>query len=233
MLKRFLRVWSLIGLSVIALGIAGGCVSDEVGDQATFVLEELDKSLEPAGSIELEGKVLVYPADLPDLVSRVRSVDLESDRKELVKDYLTLQKQIGCILDDVEEAVENGTTVRCQGKVLVEEVGEHGLLGITEILEEIKNRDGEPAKREYLAGYLRAWDGIQRIDRVEESLAQMKRTNSIPLFGVLVKTIHRFPILYEGDELVPKKDVPDLLDQFRARDTDEARRALVRDYLER
>ena len=234
MLKPFLKRWSLLGLLVVALGIAGGCVSDEIANNADFVLEELNKTSAPAGSIKnLDGEMLIYAADLPDLVSGIRSVQLDSDKKDLVKDYLTLQERIDCILDDVGESAADDTTIRCQGKVLVEKKGEHGLLGISEMLEEVNGREGEVAKRDYLAGYLDNWDGIQRINRVEESLGQIKRTKSIPLFGTLVNAIHRFPILYEGDELVPRKDVSGLLDKYRALNTEEARRAMVMEYLER
>ena len=61
----------------------------------------------------------------------------------------------------------------------------------------------------------------------------MQRTNALPLFGSLVKAIHRFPILYEGEELVPREDITDLLDAFRASSTDEAQRATVLEYLEK
>ena len=172
-------------------------------------------------------------ADLPDLVSSIRSVNLEEDMKDLVMDYLTLQGRIDCILEEVQEASDNDTTIQCKGKVLVDKEGEHGLLGTSGILEEIDSRDGGPAKRDYLTAYLGRWDEIQQINRVEESLSQIKRSNAIPVFGTLIKAIHQFPILYEGDELVPRKDIPNLLEQYRARDTDEARRALVMEYLER
>ena len=115
----------------------------------------------------------------------------------------------------------------------MEKKADHGLLSTPEMLEEVSIREGELARRDYLAGYLRFWDEIQRIDRVEESLGQIKRTKAIPLFGALVNTIHRFPILYEGDELVPKKDVSGLLDKYSVLNTDEARRAMVMEYLER
>lgn len=233
MLKGSLRRWSFVGLLVVALGVTGGCVSDEVAANADFILQELDNSSAPAGAIELEGETLVRAADLPDLVSRVRSVSLEADKKDVVMDYLVLQERIDCILDNVEEAAADVTTIQCQGKVLVDKEGEHGLLGISEILEEFNSRQSEQAKRDYLVGYLSFWDEVERVNRVEESLAQMKRSNAIPLFGMLLKTIHRFPILYEGDELVPKKDIPKLLDQYRALDTDDAKRSLVTEYLGR
>ena len=233
MLKRFLRRWPIVGLLVLALGIAGGCVTNDIANNADLVLEEMAKSSAPAGSIEVEGETLVYSADLPDLVSDIRSVNLETDQKDLVIDYLTLQERIDCILDDIEVASDDNTTIRCQGKVLVDKEGDHGLPGTSDILEEIKSRDGGPAKRDYLTAYLGRWDEIQQINRVEESLAQIIRSNAIPVFGTLIKTIHQFPILYEGEELVPKKDISNLLDQYRARDTDAARRALVMEYLER
>ena len=233
MLKGFLRRWSFVGLLVVALGTAGGCVADEIANNADLVLEEMDRSPAPAGPIEFEGETLVYTADLPDLVSQIRSVNLTPDKKDLVMDYLTLQARIDCVLDEVEQAAEDDTAIQCKGKVLVDKNGEHGLLGISEMREEIVARTGGPAKRDYLTGYLVFWDEVQRIDRVEESLGQIKRSNAIPLFGTLLKAIHNFPILYEGDELVPKKDIPNLLDQYRARDTDDARRTLVREYLSR
>ena len=233
MLKGLLRRWSYMGLLVVALGVSAGCVTDEIAENADLILEELDGSSAPAGSIELEGETLVYQGDLPDLTGRVRSVSRIEDKKDLVMDYLTLQERIDCILDGVEEAVENGTTIQCQGKVLVWEMGEGGLMGVSELLEEIGAREGAPARRDYLTAYLAFWDEVQRIERVVESLGQMQRSNAIPLFGSLVKAIHRFPILYEGDELVPTEDIPALLDQYRVRDTDEARRDLVMEYLER
>ena len=233
MLKRILKRWSLLGLLVIALGIAGGCVADDIADNADFILEDLSKTSAPAGSIKFEGETLVYAADLPDLVNSIRSVQLDADKKDVVKDYLTQQERIDCILDDVEEAAADNTTVRCQGKILIEKKGKHGLLGISAMLEQVSSREGQIAKRDYLAGYLDFWDEIQRINRVEASLGQIKRTKSIPLFGTLVNSIHRFPILYEGNELVPRKDVPGLLDKYSVLNTDDARRAMVMEYLER
>jgi len=232
-LKLFFKRWWLLGLLVIALGVAGGCVADEIADNADFVLEELSNTSAPTSPIKLEGETLIYASDLPNLVNSVRSVELESEKKDLVKDYLTLQERIDCILDDVEEAVADDMNIRCQGKVLVEKKGEHGLLGISAMLEAVNVRDGQEAKRDYLATYLVFWDKIQRIDRVEESLGQIKRTRAIPLFGTLVNAIHRFPILHEGDELVPNEDIPNLLDKYRVLNTNEARRAMVIEYLER
>ena len=228
-----LRAWTLPALLVFALTAGTGCVTDDIAVNAELVLDEMQASSAPSGPIESEGMTLVYSDDLPDLVSSVRSVDPREDKLEMVRDYLTLQERIDCILEDVEKAAEDKTTIQCQGKVLIWEKGEHGLLGVSQILEEVKARDGGPPQRAYLADYLIFWDEVQRVERVVESLGQMQRSNSIPLFGALLKSIHRFPILYEGDELVPYSDVPGLLEQYRARDTDEARRDMVIEYLER
>ena len=230
---RVLRAWTLPAILVLVLSAATGCVTDEIAVNAELVLAEMDGSSAPSGPIESEEKVLVYTDDLPDLVEDVRSVNEQETKLELIRDYLTLQERIDCILEDVESAAEDNTTIQCQGKVLIWEEGEHGLLGVDQILEEVEARDGGPPQRAYLADYLVFWDEVQRVERVVESLGQMQRSNSIPLFGALLKSIHRFPILYEGDELVPYSDVPGLLEQYRARDTDEARRDMVIEYLER
>lgn len=232
MLKRYRKWLPLVGLLVIALWAAGGCASDEMAENATFVLGELEKASAPAGPIELEGKTLVRAADLPDLISGVGSADQESDKIIVVKKYLLLQQRIDCILKGVADAALNDKTVKCEGKVLVEKKGgEQGLLGVSEMLEAVNSKGDEMGKREYLRDYLGFWNEVQQVNHVEESLWQMKRTNAIPVFGPVVRAIHRFPIMYEGEELVPKKDVSKLLDQFRALDTDEARRALVTEYL--
>ena len=228
-----LRSWSIPALLLLFLVPATGCVTDEIATNAELVLDEIDAASAPSGNIEIDGSVLVYSDDLPDLVSGVRSVEVRDAKIDLVMDYLTLQERIDCILDNVEQAAEDSTTIQCQGKVLIWEEGEHGLLGVSQILDEVMARDGGPPQRAYLSDYLTFWDEVQRVERVVESLGQIQRSNSIPLFGSLLKSIHRFPILYEGDELVPYSDVPSLLEQYRARDTEDARRDMVKEYLER
>ena len=228
-----LRSWSIPALLLLLLASAAGCVTDEIATNAEVVLDEIDAASAPSGNIEIDGSVLVYSDDLPDLVSGVRSVDVREGKIDLVMDYLTLQERIDCILDNVEQAAEDEATIQCQGKVLIWVEGEHGLLGVSQILDEVKARDGGPPQRAYLSDYLSFWDEVQRVERVVESLGQIQRSNSIPLFGSLLKSIHRFPILYEGDELVPYSDVPGLLEQYRARDTEDARRDMVKEYLER
>ena len=59
-----------MGLLVAALGVSAGCVPNEIADNADLILEELDGSSSPTGSIEFEGETLVYQPDLPDLAGR-------------------------------------------------------------------------------------------------------------------------------------------------------------------
>ena len=59
----------------------------------------------------------------------------------------------------------------------------------------------------------------------------MKRTKDIPGFGTLVSAIHNFPIMYEGDILVPVEDISALIDEYHSHDAEEARRRTVSDYL--
>ena len=61
----------------------------------------------------------------------------------------------------------------------------------------------------------------------------MKRTKGIPVFGALVSAIHNFPIMYEGEILVPEEDIADLIDEYHSHDAEEARRQTVLDYLNR
>lgn len=231
--KRFLRRTSWLSLLAASLLFGAGCVADKTSDDADFILEELSNTHSQTGSIQLEGETLVFTADLPSLVASINSVQIGSDKKDIVREYLIIQNRIDCILDKVHEAIENNITIGCDGKILVEKQAKHGLAGTAEILKGITDREHETAKRDYLNTYLLMWDVVQRINRVEESLAQMTRTNSIPLFSTLVNSIHRFPILYEGDELVNKEDIPDLLDRFGSLDSDEAKRAMVTEYLSR
>lgn len=229
--KRFLRRTSYLSLLAASLLFGVGCVTDTTSDNADLVLEQLTNYPSQTGSIQLEGETLVFASDLPSLIENINSVQIGSEKKELVREYLIMQKRIDCIVDKVDEAAENDITIGCDGKILVDTKAKHGLASTSEILTEIRDREHETSKRNYLNDYLLEWDSVQRINRVEESLAQMTRTNSIPLFSTLVNSIHRFPILYEGDELVTREDIPELLDKFGTLDSDEARRAMVIEHL--
>lgn len=233
MFNRFLRRWPLIGLLVIALGLSAACVAEEFGEETDFILAELEKDSAPSGPLSFNDEVIVYAPDVPDLLADVRSAPVEADKREVVADYLTQQGRIDCILEDIEESAENDTDVACQGTILVKKKATDELPGVTEVLEGINTREDDPTKRGYLSDYITTWTANQRIDRVGESLEQMKRTKGIPVFGALVSSIHRFPIMYEGEILVPQEDISELTDEYHSYDTDDARKRVVSDYLNR
>ena len=233
MLNRLVRRWSLVGLIVIALGLSAACVADEYGEETDFILAELAKDSAPSGPLTFNDEVVVYAPDVPDLLADVRSASLEEDKREVVSDYLTKQGRIDCILEDIAESSEDDTDVACQGTILVKREAEDGLPGLAEVLESINTREDEPTKRGYLSDYITNWTSNQRIERVGESLEQMKRTRDIPVFGALVTSIHNFPIMFEGEVLVPQEQIADLIDEYHSYDTDDARRRVVSDYLSR
>ena len=233
MLNGAVRRWWLVGLLVIALAMAAGCVTEEYAEETDYILAELGKDSAPSGPLSFgeDDEVIVYSADVPDLLADIRSAPLEADKREVVSDYLTLQSRVDCILEGIEESAEENSDLACQGTILVQDVGEHGLPGVADIMDAINTREDEPTKRGYLSDYIGTWSENQRIERVGESLEQMKRTSGIPLFGALVSAIHNFPIMYEGEILVPEEDIPGLIDDYHDHDTDEARRQTVSDYL--
>ena len=233
MRHRFIRRWPLLGLLAVALALSVACVAEEYGEETDFILAELGKDSAPSGPLTLDDEVLVYAPDVPDLLADVRSAPLEADKREAVADYLTRQGRIDCILEDIEESAESRTDVACQGTILVKKDATDEMPGVTEVLEGINTREDEPTKRGYLSDYIGTWTSNQRIERVGESLEQMKRTKGIPVFGTLVTAIHNFPIMYEGEVLVPEEDISSLIDEYHSYDTDDARRRVVSDYLNR
>ena len=233
MRNRFIRRWPLVGLLAIALALSAACVTDEYAEETDYILGELAKDSAPSGPLTFDDEVIVYAPDVPDLLADVRSAPVEADKRGVVSDYLTQQDRIDCILDDIEESAENQTDVACQGTILVKKVATDDLPGVTEVLDSINTREDEPTKRGYLSDYISTWTSNQRIERVGESLEQMKRTKGIPVFGALVTAIHNFPIMFEGEVLVPQEDISDLIDEYHSYDTDDARRRVVSDYLNR
>lgn len=233
MLNTLVRRWSLVALIVVALGLSAACVAEEYGEETDFILAELAKDSAPSGPLTFDDEVIVYAPDVPDLLAEVRSANVEADKREVVSDYLTKQGRIDCILEDIVESSENDTDVACQGTILVKREADDGLPGLTEVLEGINTREDEPTKRGYLSDYIGTWTSNQRIERVGESLEQMKRTRDIPLFGALVTSIHNFPIMFEGEVLVPQEQIADLIEEYHSYDTDDARRRVVSDYLSR
>ena len=225
-LKRIL----LFSLLPIALGAVGACATDEIAKGTDHIIE-LDQAGTLAGQVDLEDVTLVYPEDTSELLASIRSAPTLSDKRNVISDYLKVQDRIDCILDKIETAATDDVAVSCDGKALVVTDDEHGLVGVHSLWEELQTLESQRAGREFLAAYLQQWNGIRRVDRVVDSLGQMKRTRGIPLFGRLVNTIHQFPIMFEGEELVPTGDTSSLLGDFRALSTEEAQRSLAEDYL--
>ena len=231
MLNRFFRRWSMVGLLVIVLAMSGACVADAVAEETDYILGEFGKDSAPSGPLAYDGELIVYSSDVPDLLADVRSETLEVDKRDVVGDYLTQQDRIDCILEKLAEAAENDTDLGCQGTILVRKEGKHGLPALTEVLESINTREDEPTKRGYLSDYIDTWSEYQRVERVGEGLEQIKRTSEIPVFGSLVSAMHNFPIMYEGNVLVPQEDISVLIDEYHSYDAEEARRQTVTDYL--
>ena len=215
----------MVALVVIAMAVSGACAGEEFGNEADFVIGELERTGTIAQPTEFEGQVLIYAEDVPDLLVEVRSVDTESDKKKVIRDYLKKQGRIDCILEDIEEAAEDEKFVKCSGHELVEKEDAE------QFLADINLQGGDTAKRQFLGDYVSQWVVDQRLDSVMEGLSQIKNTKAIPLFGPILERMHDFPIMFEGTVLVPKKDVPDLLEQYTALKTKEDRQQLVRDYL--
>jgi hypothetical protein len=224
-LKRFLRRWPVVASVVIAMAMLGACTGEEFADEADFVMDELERTGTIAQPTEFEGQVLIYAEDVPTLLAEVRSKDTQSDQKVVIRDYLKKQDKINCILEGIEEAVEDEASVKCSSHELVEKND------AAQILEDIHSQGSELAARQFVGSYVSQWTVDQRLDSVMEGLSQIKNTEAIPLFGPILDKMHDFPILFEGTVLVPKKDIPGLLKQYSDLDTKEDRQELVIDYL--
>ena len=215
----------LLGLVLVASAAAGACVSDGLDKETTFVLQQLEQTEVLGVAIEFEGEVLVYPEDLSQLAAGVRAVDTLSGKEDLIADHLKKQERIDCILEDIEEAAEDEDKISCNARVLVEKDESSGLLA------KINDLEGDRAKRAFLGTFVDLWLKEARSDRVVEALSQKNNVVRIPLFGRLINRVHSFPIRYEGEVVVPEKEVSELLDQYHALSTKEDRLKLVEGYL--
>ena len=219
-----LRRWAPLGLLLIALVAGAACASEQWREESTFVLTQLEQG--DTKPIEFEGKVLVPAEDVPNLSEAIGSADTAKERRHLVADYLTRQKQIDCIVKKLKAADVGDAEIKCEDEVFIDKKD------VPPIAEEVRSLGSESAQREFVVSHIDGWREIKQIDGAVERLKQIKNTKDIPLIGNLLDSITRFPIMYRGDDLIPKKDIPALLDQYRAASTDEARRDLVRTYLD-
>ena len=198
---------------VVACGGEG-----EVG----LVLDRLDTAGRLSEPVRSDDNILVYEEDVRGLQEEIDSANTLSEKRALAKDYLTRRDRIRCMLDDIEGASLEGREIRCGGWVLVEEED------VPRLLEEVSGVGSGPAERDFLAGYLQEWRQKKRVDVVMNTLSQKR----IPLFGKLTDLIHRFPIVSDGEVLVPWKDRSNLREQFLALSTEAARQELVEKYLD-
>ena len=217
MLKELRRKWCFLAFLIILMAAACGGEGE-----AGLVLERLENVGPLSAPVKSAGDILVYEEDVPGLRAEIDSVSTLLERRDLVEAYLTRRDRIRCILEDVEKASEEGREIRCGLWVLVEEEE------VPRLLEEVGGVGSGAAQRDFLAGYLHEWKQKKRVSAVMNNLAQKR----IPVFGKLTDLIHRFPIVSDGEMLVPWKDRSDLRKQLLSLSTEEARRDMVEEYLD-
>ena len=223
--------WLSFLLAAAVCALLAGCVGEEYEKETGAIIARLDETPDSQEQIEFNGELIVHSTDVLWLSKEVQGATSYVDRRDIIVLYLQSNKNIKCILDEIQHAATEETNLNCGGKALVEKSGKHGMLGVTGLLDGLNTRESTPAKREFLMEYLDSWGRVQRISRVVASLGQITRTRALPVLGTISRKIHNFPILYEGDVLVPTEDVPLLIDQVSVVDTEDAKRNLVANYL--
>jgi hypothetical protein len=109
---------------------------------------------------------------------------------------------------------------------------EYGLLGVKDLAENLNDLNSDQAKRLYITEHLRLLDGVNKISRVLESIDQVQRSRNMPVLGSIVKAIHKFPIVYEGKELVPYSRIDSLMSNLGRTKTESERRSIAKMELE-
>ncbi|MQF99133.1 MAG: hypothetical protein FI729_06425 [SAR202 cluster bacterium] len=221
----------IVSLSVLIILTSSGCVTDPIIQQTDHVLSNIDSAVTSTNDIEYQNSVLVNAHELNDLADDLDKAETRTEQQSLVKNYITINQRISCIEDNIENSLSDKTSVECQGDKLVSSVDQDGLPGVNTLHDSISGADSEHNKRQILRTYLQDWEYVQRIVRVEKSLHQNKRTHEIILLGGLLKRIHQFPIMYEGEILVPTADMEDLMQDFVTSANKEEQRNLVIEYL--
>lgn len=217
------RRWLLVGLFAIALAASGACGVGESEKETDFILEKVDQG--DTAAIEYEGEILIAAEDVPALFAAVNSADTEEERRRLVSRYLIRQDRIDCLLEKYEEALEDEGAIKCSGTEIVEK-GD-----VPEFAAEVQALASDEERRDFVAIYLAEWATTEQIDRAVERLKQINNTENIPLIGGILDSITRFPITWEGEVLILKDEISELLEEYCSLDTDEAKRDLVETYL--
>jgi DNA helicase IV len=201
--------------------------------KTNYVLSTVDSYGEASNAIEYKDSVLISIHDVKSLLANLDETQDISQKQSLIKRYILVNERISCIIDNIKESATNTTSLKCEGDELVSELDQYGLPGVDKLYKQIMDTDSEQNKHKLLQTYIGNWENGQRIIRVEQSLLQSKRTHEIILFGKLLKKIHKFPILYKGEILVPIKDLEDLIQNFGSLTDKKEQRNLVIEYLDK
>ena len=221
----------LVFLSVLIILSVSGCVTDPIIQQTDHVLSNIDSAATSTNDIEYQNSVLINAHEVDYLADDLNKAENRAEQESLVKNYITINQRISCIEDNLQNSSSNKTSVECKGDKLVSSVDQDGLPGVNTLYNRVSGIDDKHNKRQILRTYLEDWEYVQRIVRVEKSLHQNKRTHEIILLGGLLKKIHKFPIMYEGEILVPTADVENLMQDFVNSANKKDQRNLVIEYL--
>ena len=221
----------LVSLSAVIILLVSGCVTDPIIEQTDHVLSHIDSAVTSTNDIEYQNSVLINAHEVNYLADDLNKAENRAQKESIVENYITINQRISCIEDNIENSTSDNTSVDCKGDKLVYEVDQDGLPGVKSLYDRVTGTDSEHNKRQMLRTYLEEWEYVQRIVRVEKSLHQNKRTHEIILLGGLLKKIHKFPIMYEGEILVPTADMENLMQDFVTSANEEDQRNLVIEYL--
>lgn len=218
-----------VSLALLLL-ISAGCTEDRVAIQSELIFAQIETAQNDILNATGE-EIVVYSSDIAVLNQSLSSSNSQEDKVDTATKYIKNRSRVDCILDGIQTAIQEGTDISCSGVVTVESKERDGLKSVSTLSEAISdNNKNNGDSRKVLHDYLAIWSTVKKVDRVKESLEQIQRSRGIPLFGGIVESIHKFPILFEGNEMVPASDIDGLLSQFGNTPEDE-QRTLVENYL--
>ena len=222
-----MQTLTVVALLALVAVLTAGCSTDPHASEASHVLE-LSKSNPLSSAIHLDGKTLVRSSDATQLQAGIDTATDLPKKQEVVSSYLTQREEIDCVIDSLESSLLEGVAVSCKGKTLVNLKGEYGLLGVEELSESLKDLDSDQSKRLYVTDHLRSLDAVNKISRILDSIDQVQRSRNIPILGSLVRIIHKFPIVYEGKELVPYSRIDSLIEKLDNIKPESERRSIAK-----
>jgi hypothetical protein len=220
----------LTSVLLLCLILTVNCVTDQDGIDADQILASIGNA---EGDIlaTVEGNIIVYSSDLGTLKADLEGKSDSDTELDVVLKYIKSRDRVDCIIEKIDEANTENMSISCSGMVVVETKDMHGIEGMSKLLSSMPNQDKTSGDtRHLLMEYLYRWSNAKKITRVQDSLEQMERSRNIPLFGSVVEKIHKFPILYEGKELIAADETDALLMRIKSMPDDE-RRLLVENHL--